>query len=240
VECSGGDTSAAAPRGGGLRRVCGQRGRGHQRESVEEPAERGSGVVARTAGVVFGSPRRGQVRRYTRVRPWRVERAVQGRAIRRLSVLPMPPTELADGFGREAALPAPERNSGAGFTPVLRWVPGSPPTPEVWQVIRRRPLGLPGWGRDDRRTGPRYPALCSRDNQQPQIRRVMPVAETSFDGRRVYVPTIHDRPSRPSDRSRACARLPPEFRPRRPRWFGRCPRPAGSRMASSATSRSPS
>src|SRR3954453_23379743 len=37
-----------------------------------------------------------------------------------------PPTELADGFGREAALPTPDDWPGAGFTPVLRWVPGSP------------------------------------------------------------------------------------------------------------------
>src|SRR3954447_24705438 len=129
-----GDTSAAAPSGGGLRRGGGQRGRGHQRESGEEPAERGSGVVARTAGVLFGSPRRGQVRRYTRLRPWRVERAVQGRAIRRLSVLPMPPTELADGFGREAALPAP---SGAREQDSPQYCGGSPARPPLQRCGRR-------------------------------------------------------------------------------------------------------
>src|SRR6185436_12057059 len=50
----------------------------------------------------------------------------RGRATGRFSVLPLPLTELADGFGREAALPALEPGSRAGFTPVLRWVPGSP------------------------------------------------------------------------------------------------------------------
>src|SRR4051812_47858806 len=55
----------------------------------------------------------------------------RGHATGRLSVpsvstIGWPPTELADGFGREEALPALEPGSRAGFTPVLRWVPGSP------------------------------------------------------------------------------------------------------------------
>ena len=64
----------------------------------------------------------------------------------------LPPTESADGFGREAALRAPDRRPEARFTPVMRWVPARPR-----RAIRRRPAGLPGWGRDADRTRPRYP-----------------------------------------------------------------------------------
>src|SRR5690349_22739282 len=59
-----------------------------------------------------------------------------------------PPTELADGFGREECPTHPGLVPGAGFTPVLRWVPGSPV-----RATRRRLLGLPGRGRDGRTDG---------------------------------------------------------------------------------------
>src|SRR3954449_7450843 len=70
-----------------------------------------------------------------------------------LRFLHRPPTELADGFGREAALPTPDDWPGAGFTPVLRWVPGSPVALVEHWATRRRPHGLPGWGCDDRTDG---------------------------------------------------------------------------------------
>src|SRR6185312_3887712 len=49
-----------------------------------------------------------------------------------------PPTELADGFGREECPTRPGLMPGAGFTPVLRWVPGSP-----GRATRRRPPDSP-------------------------------------------------------------------------------------------------
>jgi hypothetical protein len=91
-------------------------------------------------------------------------RARRGKRLRRtplrFSVLPWPPTGSADGFGRGYALPAP---SGAGLTPVVRWVPGSRPR---MVVTRRHPARLPrGGGGDDRPDADTVEALCVRDNR---------------------------------------------------------------------------
>src|SRR3954451_21724619 len=47
----------------------------------------------------------------------------RGRIMRWLSVLPWPPTGLADGFGRGLALPTPEPDSGVGLTPMQEMGP---------------------------------------------------------------------------------------------------------------------
>jgi hypothetical protein len=41
--------------------------------------------------------------------------------------LPRPPTELADGFGREGARRRRPGRAVGRFTPMVRWVPGPAP-----------------------------------------------------------------------------------------------------------------
>src|SRR3954453_15167713 len=72
----------------------------------------------------------------------------RGRTMRWLSVLPWPPTGLADGFGRGFALPRPEPGSGMGLTPVQELGPRLVPLlAGGLGGIRPR---LPGWEPDDR------------------------------------------------------------------------------------------
>ena len=65
--------------------------------------------------------------------------------------LPWPPTELADGFGREAALPAASQARGQDSP---QYCGGSPARRRSVDRRDRRlggvRRGLPGWGRDDR------------------------------------------------------------------------------------------
>src|SRR6185312_7553755 len=84
------------------------------RSPAEGTAEGASGPQARAAAIVPGT-----------AAPCEVCPRARHAAV--LRFLRRPPTELADGFGREAALPAVGRRPTTGFTPVLRWVPGSVP-----------------------------------------------------------------------------------------------------------------
>src|SRR4051794_36558975 len=181
---SSGRTSARPPRGGrAATGVCGQRGRRQGRpRPVSCECARGTG---RSGGVRRG---RGAPSGGSPFFRW-------------------PPTELADGFGREAALPVPDGCPGAGFTPVLRWVPGSPR-----RATRRRPPGLPGWGRVTGRTRPRYVPLCSRDNSKPSNCRVMLVADAPFDGTPARGPTDRTRDTAAPGDTPGVQQIPPRER----------------------------
>src|SRR3954447_10708876 len=65
----------------------------------------------------------------------------RGRSMRWLSVLPWPPTGLADGFGRGLALSTPEPGSGVGLTPMQEMGPRLVPLSAG--MTRRHPAPAP-------------------------------------------------------------------------------------------------
>src|SRR4051794_41694725 len=75
----------------------------------------------------------------------------RGRSMRWLSVLPWPPTGLADGFGRGLALSTPEPGSGVGLTPMQEMGPRL--VPLTAGAARRAPAPAPRGGTDDRPGG---------------------------------------------------------------------------------------
>src|SRR5919107_1608061 len=114
----------------------------------------GAGAAPATTGVPARSPataaatmtaRRGA---RERLRGDAAQRTTVFRRCRvaKATVLPSsrPPTELADGFGPDGALPACAARAHAGLTPGVRWVPG-PPRPRVGtSAVRRGRAEAPG------------------------------------------------------------------------------------------------
>src|SRR3954454_9285723 len=72
----------------------------------------------------------------------------RGRSMRWLSVLPWPPTGLADGFGRGLALSTPEPGSGVGLTPMQEMGPRL--VPLTAGTAPPHPGPAPGGGPEDR------------------------------------------------------------------------------------------
>src|SRR4051794_14992309 len=89
----------------------------------------------------------------------------RGRTIRWLSVLPWPPTGLADGFGRGKRPTPPRARPGKRTHPNgAEWVPGSrPPRWARFGVVRR---GSPGGRPHDPPDAATIGALYIRDNRR--------------------------------------------------------------------------